>query len=101
MTLVDLVVGLHVPGCAPVHHTAHVRLVDAHAKGDGGHHHLHLVIQERLVGAAPLLLGEAGMIHSAVYAVAGQLVVDPLHILPAGAVHDGRTVELSPLPRDL
>ncbi len=39
-----------------MHHTPDVRFVDAHAEGNGGHHHLHLVVQERFVSAPPLLL---------------------------------------------
>ncbi len=37
-------------------HTPDIRLVDSHAEGNGGHHHLHLVVQERFVSAPPLLL---------------------------------------------
>ena len=40
-----------------------VRLVDAHAKGHGGDHHLHLVAEEHLVGVLASSLTHAGVVH--------------------------------------
>ena len=56
-----LVVGLHGAGQIRMHHKAHVGLVDAHAKGDGGHHN------HRLIRDEGVLIGLAGrLIHGCV-----------------------------------
>ena len=38
-----LVIALDVFGQVVVHHEAHIRLVDTHAEGNGGHHHLQII----------------------------------------------------------
>ena len=48
-----LIIALNGLGQVVVHHQPHVRFVDAHAEGDGGHHDLHLVADEFLLGLPP------------------------------------------------
>ena len=47
-------------------HPAHVTLVDAHAKGDGGADHEQLVVLEHLLCLIALEVGESGMIRGSV-----------------------------------
>ena len=76
-----LVVGLQALGQIHVRHKAHIRFVDAHAKGDRGHHNHAAVPAEPLQhGRAPLGI-EASVISQGVKAGGGQLLgqaVDPL-----------------------
>jgi hypothetical protein len=50
-----LIVGLDAAGHLVVDHEAHVRAVDAHAEGVGGHRDIHLALDEDLLGAGALL----------------------------------------------
>ena len=76
-----LVVGLQALGQIHVGHKAHIRFVDAHAKGDRGHHdHAAVAAKALQHGRAPLVI-KAGVIGQGVKAGAGQLLrqaVDPL-----------------------
>ena len=83
-----LVVGLHGAGHVVVDHIVHVGLVDAHAKGVGGHHDLHPVVLEVLLGGAALLIGKASVVAPHREALGGELVADLLHGLAGGAVDD-------------
>ena len=57
-----LVIALHGLGQVIVHHQAHVRLVDAHAKCDRRHHDLDLVANELLLGLPPQVPVQTGMV---------------------------------------
>ena len=76
-----LVIGLQALGQIHVRHKAHVRFVDAHAKGDCGHHdHAAVAAKPLQHGRAPLGI-ESGVISEGVKARGGELLgqaVDPL-----------------------
>ena len=102
-----LVIGLQALGQIHVGHKAHIRLVDAHAKGDRGHHDHAAVTAEALQhGRAPLGI-EAGVIGQGVKAGGGQLLgqaVDPLAragVDDAGFALAGRQERLQLGPRPL
>ena len=68
-----LIVAFEVARQVVVDHRAHVGLVDAHAEGDGGDQHRHLVADEaRLIGRA-LLGGQPGVVGQRGDAVGGEL----------------------------
>ena len=76
-----LVVALDVLGQVVVHDEAHVRLVDAHAEGDGRHDDLQIVAQEHLLHLPALLIAQAGMVGPGLEAGGRQAVghfFDPL-----------------------
>jgi hypothetical protein len=66
-----LVVALQALGNVVVDHEAHVRLVDTHPEGDGGHDHVHLLHQELV-----LVLGALVGVHAS---MVGQ-GLDPVHV---------------------
>ena len=59
-----LIVGLQALGHIVVNHIGHVGLVDAHAKGVGGHHDGGPVIEEILLIFVPLLIRKARVVPS-------------------------------------
>ena len=66
----------------------HVRLVNAHAEGDGGHNHVHLFHQEQVLVLCPRLGVQAGMVRERLDAVDGQQLGHLFHLLAAEAVDD-------------
>ena len=87
-----LVVALEVAGHIVVDHHPHVGLVDAHAEGVGGHHHLHPVVEELFLVSAAV-----GRVHLPV--VGPRRKAGPLqrvdghgHLPHGGAVDDGGVV---------
>ena len=83
-----LVVALHVLGHIVVDDIPDIGLVDAHAEGVGGHHHLHPVVEEVLLVPLPLLWGQASVIPGGGYPPLAEEVAHLLHILPGGTVDD-------------
>ena len=83
-----LIVAFEVLGHVEVDDKAHVRLVDAHAKGVGGHHHQCAVIGEVLLIFAPLGVGKAGVVARGGDAAQAQLAADLFDRLAGGAVDD-------------
>ena len=83
-----LVVRLHALGQIQVGDETHIRFVDAHAEGDGGHHD-HAVFAEkpRLV-PRPLARGHAGVVGQGVVADGTELFGHGLHLAPRQAVDD-------------
>src|SRR5579862_3027012 len=57
-----------------VHDVAHIRSVDAHAKGDGRHDDVDALAKEIRLDGAPIWSGEARMIGGAAHALAPQRV---------------------------
>ena len=85
-----LVVAFDVLGQIAVDHEAHVGFVDAHAEGDGGHHHVHLIAVERLlVGRAHVVL-QARVVGQGLDPAGRQVGRRLLHAGPGGAVDDAR-----------
>ena len=102
-----LVVGLQALGQVHMGHKTHIWFVDAHAKGDRGHHDHAAVTAEPLQhGRAPLGI-EAGVIGQGIKAGGGQLLgqaVDPLArtgVDDAGLPLAGRQKRLQLGPRAL
>ena len=60
--MADLMVALQGFGQGVVDHKAHIGLVDAHAKGNGGSNDLHLVSCPVLLHPLPLIWGQASMV---------------------------------------
>ena len=85
-----LVVGLHGAGHVEMGHVAHVRLVDAHAEGVGGHHDRGLIVHEGPLVALALVGQEPRMVTRGRDAPLAQVVADLLHRRPLGAVDDAR-----------
>ena len=83
-----LVVALDVLGHVVVDDIADVRLVDAHAKGVGGHHDRRPVIEEILLIFPPLLRLQACVVSGGGDAPLVQEVTDLLYVLPGGTVDD-------------
>ena len=75
-----LVVGLQALGQIHVGHEAHVRLVDAHAEGDGGHHYQALLLEEPVLVLRAHVLVQARVVGQGVVALPPQplgQVLDP------------------------
>ena len=72
---------------------AHIRLVDAHAEGDGRHHYHGVLTQKaRLMRLTPVGT-EAGMIRQGVNALIGQPRGSLINTLTRQAIHNaGRTL---------
>ena len=83
-----LVVALDVLGHVQVGDEAHVRLVDAHAEGDGGHHHHAVLAQEAVLVALPHLGVQARVVGQGVDALLAQGLRDLLDPLARLAVDD-------------
>ncbi len=83
-----LVVALQILGHVVMDHIADVGLVDAHAEGVGGHHHLDPVEEEVLLILPPLLRLQPGVVAGCGDAGALEELADLLHVLPGGAVDD-------------
>ncbi len=75
-----------------MHHEAHVGLVDPHAEGDGGDHHLNLVAQEPVLHALALSGAQARVIGGRADALSRQVVRDLFHPLARQGVHDAGLV---------
>ena len=73
-----LVIAFDALGQVVMQHKAHVGLVDAHAKGDGGHDDLHIIADEQLLIVFALFIGQPGVIgaHRKPFALqqAGQVI---------------------------
>ena len=89
-----LVVLLERLGHAAVDHIAHVALVDAHAKGVGRHHHLHVIVDEGLLGQCALLVAHARMVGCHPNAFVAELVGDLLDLLARRRIHDAHVVSM-------
>ena len=83
-----LVVVLDALGHVHVHHKPHVRLVDAHAKGNGGHHDDPVLGKELLLAGCALLALESGMIGKGAHALLFEILGDLLGAIARIAVHD-------------
>ena len=83
-----LVVAFYALGNVVMDDEAHVRLVNAHAEGDGGHNHVHLFHQEQVLVLRPGLGVQAGVVRERLDAVDGQQLGHLLHLLAAEAVDD-------------
>ncbi len=57
-----LVIPFEVARQIKVDDRAHIRLANAHAKGDGGHEYRHIIANETFLVLAPLLAGEARVV---------------------------------------
>ena len=87
-----LVVTLDVARHVAVDDIAHVALVDAHAEGDGGAHHLHVVVDEVALHLLLLLDAHAGMKGLGVDAQAAEFGGHLLGVLAAQAIDDAALV---------
>ncbi len=85
-----LVVAFHAAGQVPVHHPPHVRLVDAHAERDGGHHHRHIVPYECFLPRPPVRIFQARVVGHRGDPAGGKEGSGALHRLSGAAVHDPR-----------
>ena len=87
-----LVVGLDALGHVVVDHVANVGLVDAHAKGVGGNHHLDVVVDKGALALAAGVVAHAGMVapHANATGVQrlGKLAGQSIDRLAGRAIHD-------------
>ena len=87
-----LIVGLHAAGHLVVNDEAHVRAVDAHAEGVGGHGDIRLALNENFLGADAVLIAHATVVGHAFKAPAGDGFGNGLHFLAGGAIDDAGLV---------
>ena len=85
-----LVIALDRLGQRVVDHQPDVRLVDAHAEGDGRRHDRHVAVDESLLRAAAGLRVEAGVVGQRGVAAGGQSFGEAFGLAPREAVDDGR-----------
>ena len=85
-----LIITFYILGQIAMQHKTHVGLVNAHAKGDGGHDHRAAVLAEGLLGLGPLNISQTGVIGQGRDAVPVQKSHRGLHVLACGAVNDAR-----------
>ena len=83
-----LVIALQRLGHVVVHHKADVRLVNAHAKGDGRHNDVHVLHEELVLDLASLVAVHPGVVGQSLDAVHAQRFRDLLHTLAAQTVHN-------------
>ena len=87
-----LVVGLDALGHVVVNHVTHVGLVDAHAKGVGGDHHLNVVVDKGTLTLAAGVVAHAGMVAAHANAAGaqclGKLRGQRVDRLAGRAIHD-------------
>ena len=87
-----LVVGLDALGHVVVNHVTHVGLVDAHAKGVGGNHHLDVVVDKGTLALAAGVVAHAGMVaphtNAAGAQCLGKLRGQRIDRLAGRAIHD-------------
>ena len=76
-----------------MNHGAHVRLVDAHAEGDGGDHDVDAAVEELLLDALAVLGVEAGVVGGA-GKVAGKFGGHGRGLRARGGVDDGRAASV-------
>ena len=81
-------------GHVHVRHEAHVRLVDAHAEGDGRHHHDAVLTQEHCLIASPLLCGKARMIGQRLDTAAREVLRNLLGRAAGQAVDDAAVTRM-------
>ena len=77
-----MIVGLDALRQVHVGDEAHVRLVDAHAEGDGGDHHDAVFTQEAGLVGCPHVAGQAGMVGQGIVAAFAQRLGGGLHLAP-------------------
>ena len=87
-----LVVGFDALGHVVVDHVAHVGLVDAHAKGVGGNHHLNIVVDKGALALATGVVAHAGMVAANANAAGaqrlGKLARQRINCLAGRTIHD-------------
>ena len=87
-----LIVGLDALGHVVMDDIANVGLVDAHAKGVGGNHHLNVVVDKGALALAAGVVAHAGMVTANANAAGtqrfGKLTCQRIDGLAGGAIHD-------------
>ena len=87
-----LVVRFNALGHVVVNHIAHVGLVDAHAKGVGGNHHLNVVVDKGALALAAGVVAHASMVAANANAAGaqrlGKLACQRIDRLAGRAIHD-------------
>ena len=90
-----LVVGLHALRQIRMRHEAHVRLVDAHAEGDGGDDDHPVVALKAVLMPLAHVAGKARMIGQRIEARLHQLLRRLLNLAPREAIDDARLVPMA------
>ena len=85
-----LVIGLQTLGQIEVGDEAHIRLVDAHAEGDGGDHHHAVLFEETILVVRPHRLVETGVVGQGIEAVVAQPRGRFFDLGPCHTVDDAR-----------
>jgi len=83
-----LIIGLDGFGQIEVRHKAHVGFVDAHTKGNGGHHHHSLLAQKARLMRCALLCREPSVVGQGGKALRGQPAGGLFGFLARQAVHN-------------
>ena len=91
-----LVVGFHVLGHVVMNHIPHIRFVDTHAEGVGGHHHRGVVIEEFFLTPPPLVVTETGVIAGDRNTFFEQHLVEIVHFFAGGGIDNPRLIAVGP-----
>ena len=75
---------------------AHIRLVDAHPEGDGGHNHVDFLCQEKILVVRPCLGVQAGVVREGLDTVDREHLGHFLHFFAAEAVDDAAFAGILP-----
>ena len=82
-------------------HEPHVRFVDAHAEGVGGHHHARLAREPLLLPQRPLGVSQSAVVGGGRRALLTQEVGDLLGALPRADEDDARAGDVADQPQQL
>ena len=97
-----LVVALQRFGHVVVHDKPNVGLVDAHAKRDGRHNHIHVLHQELILDPAARVAVHSCMVWKRLHAIDTQGLCNLLHPFAAQTIHDAALAHvLERVPHDL
>jgi hypothetical protein len=73
-------------------HLANGRLVDAHTEGAGGHHDVHLVLQESMEDSLPDIARQSGVVRRRAKPMLPEHLGDEFALTASGRIDDGHAV---------
>ena len=83
-----LVIAFKGLGHVVVNDKPNIRLVNAHAKGDGRHNHIHILHEELVLNLASLPTVHACVVSQRLHAIDAQCFSNLLHLLSAQTIHN-------------
>ena len=89
-----LIIGFDIARDIEMHHEAHVGFIDAHAEGDGGHHHLQIVTLERFLHLRAAIVVQPGVVGADAQPAALQTRSGVFHLGAAVAIDNAALAAL-------